>query len=371
MATKQEIDALYNIMAEFQRRVISAIAPEAAADPAIASLAAARISQLEAGFETASLAQTPPPPDGGDAGRIGLGEEAAPTLGQTFFPLKVEPYDDTVPSGRLRAAANLYYCYQHERLGMFRAIQKLQELFRAGTLRLEGGPGAFGLYRFDMKSTLRYTREQRMQAYRRVFGYTNAAPPAGARSNDAFHALLQGFATELANLFRDKRIALTIRGPATTPDASFGSVASARRAGLDFRANLKQAAYGDVNVLTVELLQLLRQAFDILGSDDILRQFGADNAWDALEEVLSRYLGENPVASQRSRMGETGRKMIEWLAQPYILATDRTTFEANAQTVAEYAEEWLTSAQSVGLLSSTPGRHAGNVVPLRRASAAR
>lgn len=313
------------------------------------------------------------PPDGGDAGRIGLGPQAASDLGQVYAPVQVRPYDEQVPSGRLFAVADLYYCYQHERLGVFRAVQKLQELFRAGVVKLEDGPGAVALYQFDLKKFLRYTRAQRLQAYRRVFGYTSAAPPAGARPNAPFHGLLHGFALQVAQLFRDRRIAETIRGASMTPDAAFGSVAAARRAGLDFRANLKQAAYGDVNVLAVELMQLLRQAFVILGAPDVMRQYGATDAWDALEEVLIRHLGEQPQTSQRSRLAITGRDLINWLAHPFVLATGRAQFEALAEPIAEAAEEWLTSARSVAgatpaAVAATAVRTGSNVVPLRRAA---
>jgi hypothetical protein len=233
---------------------------------------------------------------------------------------------------------------------MFRAVQKLQELFRAGKLRLGSGQGAFELYRFDRKDVLRYTRKERMQAYRRVLGYTDASPPPGARPNQGFHRLFSQFNLRVAQLFRDKRIAETFRPGAGASDPGFGSIAMARRAGLDLRSNLKRASYGDVNVLTVELLQVISSAFDILGAADIRHQFGTDTGWDTLEEVLERYLGEAPVVSQRSRMAETGRAIIIWLAQNFILTQGRTAFEALIQGIAEMCEEWLTSAEALGAL---------------------
>jgi hypothetical protein len=313
-------------------------------------------------FDTA----TPTPSDLGEAARIGLGPDTTQTLGGVFMPTGVQPYDEALISERVLATGDLYYCYQHERLGMFRVIHKLQELFKAGKIRLSDGDGAVRLYRFDRKRVLRYTHQQRMQAYRRVLGYTDAPPPTGARSNDAFHALLSGFCLQVAQLFRDKRVAEVVRGTGAGVDPSFGSVAMVRRAGLDLRANLKQASYGDVNVLTVELLQLLRAAFDILGADDVMRQFGADNPWDTLEEIQQRHLGERPVASQRSRMAVAGREVLHWLAQPHVLIPSRTQFEALVQVIGEYAEEWLTSAQSLDVVRTGGAAAAsGNIVPFR------
>jgi hypothetical protein len=48
-------------------------------------------------------------------------------------------------------------------------------------------------------------------------------------------------------------------------------------------------------------------------------------------------------------MGVTGREVLRWLAQDHILKTSRPEFEALLLEIAEYAEEWLTSAQAMGL----------------------
>jgi hypothetical protein len=188
-----------------------------------------------------------------------------------------------------------------------------------------------------------------MSAYRRVFGYTNAQAPTGSQPNSAFHSLFTAFCREIAQLFGDKRVASVVQGPGASIGGGFGSIAAARRAGLDLRANVKRASYGDANVLSVELLQLLRAAFDILGAPDIMQQFGTDNAWDTLEEVLQRLRGEQVTASLRSRMAIAGREVLHWLSHDHILTNDRAGFEARLQIISEYAEEWLTSARSLGV----------------------
>jgi hypothetical protein len=101
--------------------------------------------------------------------------------------------------------------------------------------------------------------------------------------------------------------------------------------------------------MRVEVMQLLDEAFRILGSEDIKRLFGADNAWDVVEEVLTRYFNERLMTSPRQRMAVTGRDVLRWLAQPHVLQTQRAQFEALLLDIAEGAEEWLTSAQSLGL----------------------
>jgi len=67
-----------------------------------------------------------------------------------------------------------------------------------------------------------------------------------------------------------------------------------------------------------------------------------------VEEVLIRYFNERLVTSPRQRMGVTGREILRWLAQDHILKTTRSEFETLLLEIAEFAEEWLTSAQAMG-----------------------
>jgi len=81
--------------------------------------------------------------------------------------------------------------------------------------------------------------------------------------------------------------------------------------------------------------------------------------------VLVRHFNERLTTSPRQRMGVTGREVLRWLAQPHILQTSRPQFEALLLEVAEYAEEWLTSAQALGLANRNPNGSA-RVLPWDR-----
>lgn len=351
MLTQQEYHDLYDRLGQLKETVIDRLAPELIQNP---QLADELIRYIDTRVETALQAATsgPQPPDGGLAQLAGVGPDAAQRLGDTRIAPFVDVYDEAVTSERIQAVGDLYYFYQLERTGVLQAVLKLQELFRAGTVRLSDGDGAYRLYQFDRKQVLRYTKRERMQAYQRVFGYTKSQPPVGARPNREFHPMFVHFNEQVARFFRDKRISEVIRARANDP--SFGSIAVVRRAGLDLRNNLKHASYGHINVLRVELLQLLEEAFKILGSPDIRKLFGADNAWDTAEEVMRRYLNRSHVhASPRSRMAITGRDILRWLAQPHILNATRAEFEALLLDIADEAEEWLTSAQSLAIVRAS------------------
>lgn len=301
--------------------------------------------------------------DGGLLKMVGLGHETAASLGETAPPVLVPNYDNAVQRERIRAVGDLYYIYQHERAGVFRAILRMQKLFRSGEVRLSDGPGAMALYQFDRKRVLRYTAAERFSAYRKVFGYTDANVPPGAQPNTPFHGLLSNFCEHVSRFFGDKRVSEVLR-----PDGSretFGSMAVVRRAGLDLRHNLKHVSYGNIAVLRSEVMILLREAFAILGATDIVNLFGADNGWDVLEEIQKRYLSEASNASQRSRLATSGRNILSWLAEDHLLTNVRIDFEAFLEGIIDDCDDWRTSAESVGL-AMMDDKTQGNVVPLRR-----
>ncbi len=369
--TFERYQNLYDRVAALKELIVDRLAPDLIQNPQLADALVRQIDDLLAGV-VEEEGKFRPPPDSGLAQLVGLGPEAADQLKETRLPHGIEVYDETVTSERILAVGDLYFIYQHEKIGVFRSVLKLQELFKAGTVRLSSGDGAFGLYQYDRRQVLRHTRQDRMQAYRRAFGYTSANPPPGAKPNQSFHKLLVHFMTQVAQFYRDKRISEVIRPRATDP--SFGSIAVVRRAGLDLRNNLKNASYGHINVLRVEVMQLLDEAFRILGTNDIKKLFGADNAWDVIEEVMKRHMGQPQInASQRNRMAIAGRDVLRWLAQAHILNTTRAEFEALLTQIADEAEEWLTSAEALGIVhprQQVVGRTNGRVIPVQKREAA-
>ncbi len=315
MTTEQQYQDFLDRLAALQGTVADQLSSRFIGEPALAEELNKQLDAMVAALTGADAASVPPP-DKGLAQLVGVGPEAAAALGQTRIPLAVSVYDETVVSERVVAIGDLYYIYQHETIGVFRVMQRLQELFRAGTVRLSAGEGAYGLYQFDRRDVLRYTLRDRLSAYRRALGYGTGPVPAGSRANTDFHRLFSHFK----------------------------------------RNNLKFTSFGHLNVLRVEVMQLLDEAFRILDAPDIRRLFGADNAWDVVEEVLVRYFNERLVTSPRQRMAVTGREILRWLAQPHILEATRAEFEALLLDIAEPAEEWLTSATSLGLARRTTAR---------------
>src|ERR1700757_4800881 len=182
MATEKDYQGLYDRIAALREQVTDKLSADLIANPQLADALTKQIDDmLQSVVDTD--AKVPPPPDKGLAALAGIGPDAAADFGQTRIPPGVEPYDETITSERIIAVGDVYYIYQHEKIGVFRVVQKLQELFRAGAVRLSGGEGAFALYQFDRREVLRYTARDRLNAYRRIFGYGSGPGPAGSRPN--------------------------------------------------------------------------------------------------------------------------------------------------------------------------------------------
>ncbi len=358
--TKKERDQVFDQFAALLQNTVAQLSPDLIQDPNLGVILNGMLGgQLEALL--AARAKEPAPPDLGLAQLAGIGPGAATEFAATRAPDGVQPFDEVVTSERLLALGDLYYISQHERIGVFAAVLKLQELFTAGTVRLSGGDGAFRLYQYDRRKVLRFTQRERLQGYLRAFGYGGTRPSPGATPNRDFHRLFTNFNNRVAVFWRDKRISEVIRPRASDP--SYGSIAIVRRAGLDLRHNLKHFSYGHLNVMRVELLQLLEDAFKILGSPDVMNLYGVDNPWDTIEEIYLRYFKRAAAnLSARNSMAINGRNILRWLAQPHILNADRAQFETLLLEIAEDAEEWLTSAESVGSARFLRPEPATNVV---------
>jgi len=175
MATEHEYQAFLDRVAALEETVADRLSSRLVTDPQLADVLVKQIDDMLQKAVDADMA-LPPPPDKGLAQLVGVGPEAADRLGQTRIPQAITPYDETVSSERLIAMGDLYYIYQHERIGVFRAVQKLQELFRAGAVYLSSGSGAYALYQFDRREVLRYTGRDRLAAYRRATACSGTSP---------------------------------------------------------------------------------------------------------------------------------------------------------------------------------------------------
>src|SRR6516165_12482502 len=140
MATERDYQSLYDRIAALRDTVTNRLASDLITNPQLADALTKQIDDMLQSVVDSDL-KIPPPPDKGLAALAGVGPDAAKDFGVSRIPPGVEPYDETITSERIMAVGDMYYLWQHEKIGVFRVVQKLQELFRAGTVRLSGGQG--------------------------------------------------------------------------------------------------------------------------------------------------------------------------------------------------------------------------------------
>ena len=158
MATEREYQGLYDRIAALRETGSRPAVADLVANPQLADALTKQIDDLLSRAWRTPTPRPPRRPTRAWPSSSGVGPEPPPSSAKTRIPQGVEPYDETVTSERIVAVGDLYYIYQHEQIGVFRVVQKLQELFRGrrgAPVRRRRAPIA--LYQFDRREVLRYT----------------------------------------------------------------------------------------------------------------------------------------------------------------------------------------------------------------------
>ncbi|MGK7912437.1 MAG: hypothetical protein AB4050_13305 [Synechococcus sp.] len=273
---------------------------------------------------------------------VGFGEQGPVEFENLPYPYIQPDFDDSIVPSQIHAAAELYYIYQHERMKVFKVLDVLLRLFHMGKMRIQRGPGARALYLVEKWKPLRYGKRERAIAYRRAFNYGKNKAPAGAIVNANFHRQLVAFMVAVSQYFRDLRVSEVIRGGESLDQRPFGSVATVQRLGLDLRYALDRSTYGNIFALTMETGHFLNSIMKLLDTPDIKKAFDANTKWDVIEIVSNRYLGGISEPSQRAKMAESGRRILQFVADnDFKTAIDPMIFQAELRPVGSHAESWI------------------------------
>jgi hypothetical protein len=287
---------------------------------------------------------------------IGFGSQGPIEFENLPYPYVTPDFDESIIPSQLHAAAELYYIYQHERMRVFQVLDVLLRLFHLGKMRIQRGPGARALYLVEKWKPLRYGKRERMIAYRRAFNYGTMRAPAGAVVNMNFHRQLVGFMVAVAQYFRDLQISEVIRGGQLINQRPFGSVATVQRLGLDLRYALDRSTYGNIFALTMETGHYLNSILKLLDTPDIKKSFDANTKWDVIEAVSNRYLGGRADPSQRAKMAESGRRILQFIADyDFKTAIDPILFQSELRPIGPHAEAWLAAYRTTPEGQRFPG----------------
>jgi hypothetical protein len=273
---------------------------------------------------------------------IGFGPDGVKPFDDLPYPRLRADFDESVVPSQIHAAAELYFIYQNERMKVFQVVDVLRRLFALGRMKIQRGPGARGLYILEKWKPLRYSRRDRMIAYRRVFNYGSIPAPQGAMVNRNFHYQFVAFNSSLAQYFRDLVVAEVVRGSSEIADRPFGTIATVQRLGTDLRYAIDRASYGNVLALAQEVGNYLQECFELLDAPDIKKSWDAMTKWDVIEAVSNRHLGGMAELSQRAKMAEAGRRILKFVgSNDFNAALDPDIFRSEAKPMAAHAEAWI------------------------------
>jgi hypothetical protein len=147
-----------------------------------------------------------------------------------------------------------------------------------------------------------------------------------------------------------------IRGSSTIGQRPFANIATIQRLGTDLRYALDRSSYGNIVALTHEVGHYLKTILQLVDAPDIKKSFDANNKWDVVEIATNRHLGGAKELSQRAKLAETGRRILQWVADNDFETTiDPGVFQAEARTMAPYAESWIAAYRMTGEGRRFPG----------------
>jgi hypothetical protein len=243
-----------------------------------------------------------------------------------------------VPQNILAAGALDYIYVLGERLGVYKLADALVLRWAAGTIDIEGDELSNRLYRYWKLREDRMTAEERGMVYKRVLDKGDTEVLSRMVVNEAFqslwHALMETTTQYIEREQAASATTLLSRRPITL-------------ATQQLQYNLTEYATGMVHLQAAEMYAQLKDAFDLLGSDEIVAQLTGGrrrNMWAAIGQLAHDEFGVVPDIGSLRTLAVEGNKVFRWIAD----------FQAGAFTEDEFesfkgsAEEWIIAAASQG-----------------------
>ncbi len=205
----------------------------------------------------------------------------------------------------LRATEIIYVAAMLEEGGVFRAVDRLVQLFESGRLPLGRGTAAGELVIYAKAVALRMSERERRAVYGKVLGIGDD----GEASNREFHDLWTRFLSAVASFTRQSSVADT-----SGSSPALASQEEIRKAGRYLATNLSRHGSGIAYIAARELQTQIRDMIGLLSDREILSTHGASDLWQVIEQIASKeFGGARNVARYRS-LSTSGATVIAWLA---------------------------------------------------------
>ena len=108
------------------------------------------------------------------------------------------------------------------------------------------------------------------------------------------------------------------------------------------RYALDRSTYGNIFALTIETGHYLKNVLQLLDGRTSRKLSTPIPKWDVIEIVSNRYLGGIAEPSQRAKMAESGRRILQFVADnDFRTAIDPILFQSVIRPMGPHAEAWI------------------------------
>jgi hypothetical protein len=257
------------------------------------------------------------------------------------LPPAITPATD---QAHLQAIASLYLASELEAADLLPAVEMLASLAMTAGLPLDLGEAADAVASFWTSRHERFTREERVALFLRLFG--DAATPA-LGGNAEFEPL---FIDLCEALYRVAGSAggLSLGGPADQ--------VRVRMAASQLLDNLLSVSGGATAYVAGEVVGAVQAAVTILKHRTLQQAFLARSPWGVVQRISTQYLHDGPNMAAHVNRGKTGMQVLAWMGEtlPGIGAGAGEVVSPDAPVIIA-AAEWLQVSLALRESEARPG----------------
>lgn len=233
--------------------------------------------------------------------------------------------------------AGVYLAAHLEELKYFAVMDRVVEQFMSGALPVSRGPAGDELYQYFRTAPMRMNELERRGLYARSFGLAQGSVDEPL-PNREFNDLWIRF---LAAVSYNSRESGSLEPRQTSREQVFKSA-------RDLAVNMSLHGYGLVHFAAVELLELIRHVKKVLSYPELLQAYGVRDVWQLVERVSGMYLGGDVNSVRQRTMGQSGAKIIQWLAAQAPNLAGANRYVHLDPGIISHVERWLA-------VTGTPG----------------
>jgi hypothetical protein len=289
-------------------------------------------------FIAAAYSRHAPAADGVD--HVDPAALTSPQASISAWDFQVETFDEAETQGvireNIRAAGALDYVYNlGELLNVFKLTDVLVLRWAAGLVDIEDQVTSSKLYRYWQLRETRVSPEDKLMLYKRVLNKGDAELLSRMVVNESFPPLWHSLMEKATDYIQ------------VATEAAEGKVSRVpiERATQELQYNLSEHMVGMAHMQVTDMYMQLRDAFEILGSRDIVNQLTAGRRrtlWAVIERLSKEELGAAPDAGALRTMAVEGNQVFQWIGD-----FDKGTYDdSQFQRFVDAAEAWIIAAAS-------------------------